>query len=208
ARRRIRRQGEPAQLLSPVHGNARLHGEGHGALPQAHRGRRPARRQAVPGRLASRRCERRAEGRHQTRRDPGGDTVTGRRLSFTSILTRALPIAALALSPLASGAAEPAKTASAKPATPAKSAPGGSVDRSQPPPMPPAPALSLPTPQTRKLPNGLQVDIVEIHKAPVVHVTVMLRAGAVRDPDDLPGLATFTANMLDEGAGKRSDRKS
>jgi predicted Zn-dependent peptidase len=119
-------------------------------------------------------------------------------------LTRALPIAALTLSPLASSAAEPAKTASAKPATPAKSAPGGSVDRSQPPALPPAPALSLPTPQTRKLPNGLQVDVVEIHKAPVVHVTVMLRAGAVRDPDDLPGLATFTANMLDEGAGKRS----
>jgi len=38
---------------------------------------------------------------------------------------------------------------------------------------------------------------------PVVDVTLILSAGAVRDPDDLPGLATFTANMLDEGAGSR-----
>ena len=58
--------------------------------------------------------------------------------------------------------------------------------------------------QTATLPNGLQLAVVEMHKVPVVDVTLLVRAGAVRDPQDLPGLATFTANMLDEGAGRRS----
>jgi zinc protease len=39
---------------------------------------------------------------------------------------------------------------------------------------------------------------------PVVDVSLLVDAGSVDDPSDLPGLATFTANMLDEGAGRRS----
>ena len=78
------------------------------------------------------------------------------------------------------------------------------MDRSQPPRVAAGARAIAADAADAQAPNGLQVDVVEIHKAPVVHVTVMLRAGAVRDPDDLPGLATFTANMLDEGAGKRS----
>jgi predicted Zn-dependent peptidase len=78
------------------------------------------------------------------------------------------------------------------------------ADRTRPPALGPAPALRVPPVQTTTLPNGLQLAVVEMHKVPVVDVTLMLDAGAVADPADLPGLATFTANMLDEGAGRRS----
>jgi predicted Zn-dependent peptidase len=78
------------------------------------------------------------------------------------------------------------------------------VDRPGPPVAPPAPPLQLPRIQVVKLGNGLEVAVVEMHKAPVVDVTLYVHGGAVRDPEDLPGLATFTAGMLDEGAGKRT----
>ena len=80
----------------------------------------------------------------------------------------------------------------------------GAVDRSKPPALPPLKPLRLPAVQLQTLPNGLQLAVVEMHKVPVVDVTLLVHAGAVRDPQDLPGLATFTANMLDEGAGPRS----
>jgi predicted Zn-dependent peptidase len=77
-------------------------------------------------------------------------------------------------------------------------------DRTQPPPMPPAPALHLPVPQTIILPNGLEVVVLPMHEVPVVDVTLIVHAGSVRETRDTPGLATFVANMLDEGAASRS----
>ena len=85
----------------------------------------------------------------------------------------------------------------------ATSLPAQEVDRSHPPTLPPPPALRTPPVQTATLPNGLQVAVVEMHKVPVVDVTMLLDAGSVRDPADLPGLATFTATMLQQGAGTR-----
>ena len=78
------------------------------------------------------------------------------------------------------------------------------LDRTHPPALTPAPKPTLPQLHTQKLQNGLELNVVEMHKAPVVDITLIVRAGAVRDPNDLPGLATFTAGMLDEGAGKRT----
>lgn len=77
------------------------------------------------------------------------------------------------------------------------------VDRSKPPTLPPPPALKLPAIRTAKLDNGLELTVVEMHKVPVVDVQVMVDAGAARDPTDAPGLATFTAAMLQQGAGTR-----
>jgi len=78
------------------------------------------------------------------------------------------------------------------------------VDRTHPPTLGPAPALRVPTAHTTRLPNGLEIAVVEMHEVPVVDVTLFVRAGSVRDPREAPGLATFTAGMLDEGAGRRS----
>jgi predicted Zn-dependent peptidase len=78
------------------------------------------------------------------------------------------------------------------------------VDRSKPPALPPPPALKLPAVQTTLLPNGLTLAVVEMHKVPVVDVQLLVDAGAARDPSAAPGLATFTATMLQQGAGTRT----
>lgn len=77
------------------------------------------------------------------------------------------------------------------------------VDRTRPPVLPAAPTLRVPAAQTTRLPNGLELIVVEMHEVPVVNIQLVIRAGSVRDPDDLPGLATFTATMLQQGAGTR-----
>ena len=77
------------------------------------------------------------------------------------------------------------------------------LDRTAPPTLPPPPALKLPTPEAAALPNGLTLTVVEMHKVPVVDVQVVIDAGAARDPADVPGLASFTALMLQQGAGAR-----
>ena len=78
------------------------------------------------------------------------------------------------------------------------------VDRTRPPALPPAPALRIPPAQTARLPNGLELVVVEMHEVPVVNLQLVVGAGSVRDPSDVTGLATFTANMLQQGAGTRS----
>jgi len=78
------------------------------------------------------------------------------------------------------------------------------VDRSKPPALPPAPTLRLPASRSATLANGLTLTVVEMHKVPVVDVQLLVDAGSARDPADLPGLATFTATMLQQGAGRRA----
>jgi predicted Zn-dependent peptidase len=76
-------------------------------------------------------------------------------------------------------------------------------DRSVAPKPGPPPALKLPAIQKRTLSNGLPVWIVELHKVPVAHVTLVVKAGAGSDPRGKYGIANLTAEMLDEGAGSR-----
>ena len=88
-------------------------------------------------------------------------------------------------------------------AYPAKRLAAQAVDRTKPPTLAPPPALKLPVVQTATLANGLTLAVAEMRKVPVVDVQVMIDAGAARDPADAPGLATFTAAMLQQGAGAR-----
>ena len=77
-------------------------------------------------------------------------------------------------------------------------------DRSAPPKPTAPPALKLPPIHKQKLANGLDVWIVEQHEVPMVQVNLIVRAGSAADPAGKFGLASMTANMLDEGAGARS----
>jgi zinc protease len=77
-------------------------------------------------------------------------------------------------------------------------------DRSKPPAAGPVRPLKLPPVQQLHLSNGLPVLLLELHEVPVVSANVVVRAGAGADPVDRPGLASLTADMLDEGAGSRS----
>jgi zinc protease len=67
-----------------------------------------------------------------------------------------------------------------------------------------ASSLSLPVPRSFKLPNGLTVLFVEQRNLPVVSANLVVLSGSERNPVDKPGLASFTADMLDEGTNKRS----
>ena len=77
-------------------------------------------------------------------------------------------------------------------------------DRQTAPKPGPPPALKLPAIQKRTLSNGLPVWIVELHKVPVVHVSLVVKTGAGGDPRGKYGAANLTAEMLDEGAGSRN----
>ncbi|HUF48223.1 MAG TPA: pitrilysin family protein [Vicinamibacterales bacterium] len=65
------------------------------------------------------------------------------------------------------------------------------------------PALTLPPIHKRTLGNGLPVWVVESREVPVVNITLIVKTGASADPMGQFGLASFTAAMLDEGAGSR-----
>ena len=68
------------------------------------------------------------------------------------------------------------------------------------PPTPgPARDVHLPPVRRTQLANGLEVNTVEYHTLPVLHVRLIVRAGASTDPQNLPGLAAFTGDMLKEG---------
>jgi zinc protease len=72
-----------------------------------------------------------------------------------------------------------------------------------------APAPSEPRPYhfphiTRAtLPNGLRVLVAENHNAPLVSMRALVRSGADHDTSHNAGLASITADVLDEGAGSR-----
>jgi predicted Zn-dependent peptidase len=104
--------------------------------------------------------------------------------------TASLLAAALVAALLSSPAAGQSKTGT-----------GARPDRSKPPALGPVRALKLPPVQKLRLGNGLSVLLVESHEVPVVQVNVVVRAGAGADPQGKPGLASLTADMLDEGAG-------
>jgi zinc protease len=55
-----------------------------------------------------------------------------------------------------------------------------------------------------KLKNGLTLVMLEDHKLPTVDFTMWIRPGQLADPQDLPGVASFTAGMLREGTAKRT----
>ncbi len=54
---------------------------------------------------------------------------------------------------------------------------------------------------------GLTVLLVEQHKLPVVAASLYVLRGSEANPAQLPGLAAFTADMLDEGTTTRASLK-
>jgi zinc protease len=76
----------------------------------------------------------------------------------------------------------------------------------RPAPADPAPLgkVSFPPYQTKKLANGLTVYALEHHEQPTVAIRLVITAGAVNDPVDLPGVASMTADLLTEGTKSRS----
>lgn len=63
--------------------------------------------------------------------------------------------------------------------------------------------FTFPAIRKAQLPNGLAVWTIAHGAVPVATMVLLLRAGSSADPDDRPGLASLTGDMLDEGAGDR-----
>jgi zinc protease len=78
------------------------------------------------------------------------------------------------------------------------------VDRSRPPELGPPPSYDLPPIRHLALSNGLPVLLLEKRAVPIVQVDLTLMAGAVHEPAGVPGVASMTAAMLDEGAAGRT----
>lgn len=77
-------------------------------------------------------------------------------------------------------------------------------DRSVMPEPGPQPEVDFPEVQRFTLSNGLPVWLVERPGVSLVTLQLLMPAGAVADPSDLPGLASLTAAMLTEGTTNRS----
>jgi zinc protease len=82
------------------------------------------------------------------------------------------------------------------------------LDRSKGPPPGHAEKLHLPPMQTGTLSNGLKVVLAERHGAPVVNLSMLVDAGFASDSHDLPGLASLTLRMLEEGTRKGNSVRS
>jgi len=78
------------------------------------------------------------------------------------------------------------------------------IDRTIKPEPGPAPEISLPEAQKFSLNNGLDVVLVKQSELPMAVMEMVVNTGSTADPVEAPGLADFTAAMLDEGTEDRS----
>jgi len=76
-------------------------------------------------------------------------------------------------------------------------------DRSKPPELGPPPALKLPPVHRLRLDSGARILLLEKHNVPVVEISLVVPTGYTSDPEGLTGLASMTADMMDEGAAGR-----
>jgi len=76
--------------------------------------------------------------------------------------------------------------------------------RDEPPTPQPLGRLDFPAYEKRVLPNGLTVYALEYHEQPVVAVRLLIGAGGENDPASLPGVAAFTADLLNQGTRTRT----
>jgi zinc protease len=68
-------------------------------------------------------------------------------------------------------------------------------------------SITLPTPASFTLPNGLTVIYKVRPGLPVAAASLEVRSGGDSNPIDRPGLASFTASMLDQGTASRDAPK-
>lgn len=68
-------------------------------------------------------------------------------------------------------------------------------------------SVTLPAAVRSKLPNGMQVILVEQHEVPVVSFHFIIQAGSVLDPEGKEGLASLTAQLLRHGTATHSSQR-
>ncbi|HUL15859.1 MAG TPA: pitrilysin family protein [Terriglobales bacterium] len=78
------------------------------------------------------------------------------------------------------------------------------AQKETPPPGGPPKAFTVPEHETYTLPNGMKVTLVPYGNIPKVTLDLVLRAGNVNEPADLPGLADLAGKLMDEGTTTRT----
>jgi predicted Zn-dependent peptidase len=130
-----------------------------------------------------------------------------RHLRLLAAVLAALQAAACAApraeAPPPPAAAAPPSGASAAVAPVPAPAPAG-PDRAEPPRRGPPPELRVPSQTHFTLSNGLRVRLVRYDRLPIVALNLVVDAGGARDPKDRPGLASMTAEMMNEGTRSRT----
>jgi zinc protease len=81
------------------------------------------------------------------------------------------------------------------------------LDRSKEPALGKPEALRLPPMQKTTLSNGLKVILAERHEAPVVNFSMLVDSGYASDSQQMPGVASLSLRMLEEGTPKRGSLK-
>ncbi len=77
--------------------------------------------------------------------------------------------------------------------------------RVRPEPLGPAPMMTAPSYEARRLANGLALQVVSKRDLPLVNVTLVIRGGSAADPADLPGLTGFLGELLRAGTAEREE---
>lgn len=78
------------------------------------------------------------------------------------------------------------------------------VDRSKAPALGPIAPLNVPSVEAFTLTNGLTVYFMRKTEVPLIQINLYVKAGSSYEKPEMLGLASLTANMLDEGAGTRN----
>ena len=76
------------------------------------------------------------------------------------------------------------------------------VDRSRLPALGPPVQFTFPDIRRRTLENGVRVCTIEHHEVPLITCFVLLPVGSSQDPEERPGIAAITGDLLDEGTGE------
>lgn len=86
---------------------------------------------------------------------------------------------------------------------PAYTVSGGGADRTAVPTVDTSPDLTFPAVETATLSNGITVSFARRDAVPAVTVALQFDAGYAADPAKLPGVGTFTMQLMDEGTKTR-----
>ncbi|MEO8028409.1 MAG: pitrilysin family protein, partial [Bryobacteraceae bacterium] len=86
----------------------------------------------------------------------------------------------------------------------------GAMAQTAPPPLenykalkyPPLKQVTIPTPETFTMPNGMKVYLLEDHELPVISGFAFVRTGNLLDPNDKRGVAELTGSVLRTGGTK------
>jgi predicted Zn-dependent peptidase len=71
---------------------------------------------------------------------------------------------------------------------------------------PPKP-FTVPAHETYELPNGMKVTLVPYGNLPKVTLSLVIRAGNLNEPAEMPGLADLTGKLMKEGTTSKSSKQ-